>query len=170
MTTQLPKIARNASKALVSKSVPTRLAAFQLIRELVPVLPGALGPVFGGFVPGIESSLSSSAGAHHASLAASTNTNLRIEVLGFLRSVFASHSTPAAAAQIQPYLDRLAKPIVDCCNDKFYRTAGEGLACASEMVGVIRSKGAEPGKMKPELQKHIKVGLTGSYHLLMEVC
>jgi cullin-associated NEDD8-dissociated protein 1 len=157
LVSHLGRIAKNTSKALVSKSVPTRLAAFQLLRELVPVLPGALGPVFGGFVSGIESSLSSSSSAHHASLAASTNTNLRIEVLLFLRSAFASHTTPEGSQLLQPYLDRLAKPLVDCCNDKFYRVAGEGLACAAEMVGIIRPPGAsEVTKIKPDFQNHIK--------------
>ncbi|KAI9034670.1 armadillo-type protein [Hyaloraphidium curvatum] len=157
LQSQLPKISKSISKALVSKSVPTRLAAFQLLRELVGVLPGGLGPVFSHFVSGIESSLSAASSlAHHSSVAASTNTNLRIEVLGFLRSVFASHAAPAEAAQLQPFVDRLAGPVVECCDDRFYRIASEGLSCGAEMVKIIRPFGGELGKIKPGFDKHVK--------------
>ncbi|KXS21550.1 TIP120-domain-containing protein [Gonapodya prolifera JEL478] len=125
----IPKLSKALAKQITGKSIPTRQTSFQLLRELVRVLHGGLDVSFPLFVPAVVSSLSSPTSS------STTNSNLKIEVLEFLRVAFDEHADPSVFASS---LDKLVPAVVDCCNDKFYKIVSEALKCATSHVGVLR--------------------------------
>lgn len=83
-------------------------------------------------IPAIESSLSNAAAGH--AVKASTNTNLKIDVLDFLRILFVTHQPEV----FHKYLNRLVPPVNSAARDKFYKITSEALVVAVELVKVIR--------------------------------
>ncbi|KAL1924349.1 uncharacterized protein VTP21DRAFT_7384 [Calcarisporiella thermophila] len=129
----IPKLTRALSKQFMSKSVQTRQTGFVLLRELVTVLPGGLDEHVQLFIPAVEASLSG-AGAeirvhHHQS-----SSNLKIEVLSFLRQLFATHSP----AVLHPHILRLYQPIAMALEDKFYKITSEAFLVCIELIRVMR--------------------------------
>ncbi|CAI2168263.1 13239_t:CDS:10 [Funneliformis geosporum] len=126
------KLSRNLSKQLLSKSIVTKQTGFVLLRELVTVLNGGLDNHLNTFIPAIENSLSTSSDvSHHHS---STNSNLKIETLSFLRQLFKVHPPQV----FHNYLDRLCRPIISSVEDKFYKITSEAFLVCIELVKVIR--------------------------------
>ncbi|CAG8499329.1 3773_t:CDS:10 [Diversispora eburnea] len=129
----VPKLSRNLSKQLVSKSIITKQTGFLLLRELVTVLNGGLDNHLNTFVPPIENSLSVSPDSvhhHHTS----TNSNLKIETLSFLRQLFKVHPPQV----FHNYLSRLCPPIINSVRDKFYKITSEAFLVCIELIKVIR--------------------------------
>lgn len=128
---QVPKLSRAVAKQLSSKSTQTRQISFRLLRELVTVLHGGLGSEIELFVPSIEASLSSTTTEQqHTAL----TSNLKIEILAFLRQLFRNHP----AKTLHPYLNRLSPVIIKTVSDKFYKITSEALLLAIELIKVIR--------------------------------
>ncbi|KAI8803214.1 armadillo-type protein [Cladochytrium replicatum] len=125
----VPKLSRNLSKQLNSKSIPTRQAGFTLLRELIVVMPGCLGNQIGLLIAPIESSLSPS-----GSKAAPTNPPLKIEVLTFLRVLFMTHVPEC----FHKHMDRIVPPVVACTSDKYYKIVSGALVVIVQLVRVIR--------------------------------
>lgn len=115
-----------------SKSLQTRVSGFILLKELVTVLRGGLENSYILFVPSVRQSLSTSAqhGDHHLA----TNSNLKIEALGFLRSLFRTHSPEV----FQRHWDALCPPVITAIQDKFYKISSEALICCMELIKVVR--------------------------------
>jgi cullin-associated NEDD8-dissociated protein 1 len=113
-----------------SKSTQTRQIGFHLLRELVNVLNGGLAEQIELFIPIIESSLSSSDTDHQVA----SSSNLKIEILTFLRLFFRRH-TPES---IHPYLSKLPPAIIKAISDKFYRITAESFLVCMELIKVIR--------------------------------
>ena len=65
---EVPRIVKAVSKQLKEKSVKTRVASFNCLKQLVLSAPGCLAEHAGALVPGIEKALKDSA-----------SNNLRIE-------------------------------------------------------------------------------------------
>ncbi|CAG8684896.1 5405_t:CDS:10, partial [Acaulospora colombiana] len=128
----VPKLSRNLSKQLVSKSIATKQTGFLLLRELVTVLNGGLDNHLGILMPAIENSLSASSDSSHHH--ASTNSNLKIETLSFLRQLFKVHPPQVFHA----HLSRLCPPIINSVKDKFYKITSEAFLVCIELVKVIR--------------------------------
>ncbi|RHZ77030.1 hypothetical protein Glove_186g52 [Diversispora epigaea] len=129
----VPKLSRNLSKQLVSKSIITKQTGFLLLRELVTVLNGGLDNHLNIFVPAIENSLSVSPDSvhhHHTS----TNSNLKIETLSFLRQLFKVHPPQV----FHNHLSRLCPPIINSVRDKFYKITSEAFLVCIELIKVIR--------------------------------
>lgn len=127
----MPKLSKSVAKQLSSKSTQTRQISFRLLRELVIVLHGGLTTEIQLFVPSIEVSLfTASTEQHHTAL----TSNLRIEILVFLRQLFRNHSANA----LHPYLSRLSPVIIKTISDKFYKITSEALLLAIELIKVIR--------------------------------
>lgn len=128
----VPKLSRNLSKQLVSKSIVTKQTGFLLLRELVTVLNGGLDNHLNLFIPAIENSLSASSDSvhHHTS----TNSNLKIETLSFLRQLFKVHPPQV----FHNHLPRLCPPIINSVRDKFYKITSEAFLVCIELVKVIR--------------------------------
>ncbi|KAJ3084208.1 Cullin-associated NEDD8-dissociated protein 1 [Quaeritorhiza haematococci] len=140
---QVPRLSKALAKQLSGKSIATRQTGFTLLRELVMVLQGGLDAQIGLFIPAIESSLSTTGGSAPGSASgtrsavggtSTTNSNLKIETLEFLRGVFVTH----APEVFHKHLPRLVPPVVAACSDKFYKITSEALLVAVELVRVIR--------------------------------
>ncbi|KAG9293713.1 hypothetical protein G9A89_019050 [Geosiphon pyriformis] len=152
----VPKLSRNLSKQLLSKSISTKQTGFSLLRELVTVLNGGLEQHIHLFIPAIENSLSiASDGGHQHS---GTNSNLKIETLSFLRQLFKVHQPHV----FHKHLDRLCLPIINSVSDKFYKITSEAFLVCIELVKVIRpieyslvSKSYSYQPLEPNFQKYI---------------
>ncbi|CAG8621887.1 9155_t:CDS:2, partial [Scutellospora calospora] len=105
---------------------------FLLLRELVTVLNGGLNNHLNTFIPAIESSLSTSSDASHHHT--STNSNLKIETLSFLRQLFKVHPPQV----FHKYLARLCPPIISSVQDSFYKITSEAFLVCIELIKVIR--------------------------------
>ncbi|CAG8576615.1 11916_t:CDS:10 [Ambispora leptoticha] len=152
----IPKLSRNLSKQLLSKSISTKQTGFSLLRELVTVLNGGLENHIQSFIPAIENSLSvnSDSGHHHSG----TNSNLKIETLTFLRQFFKVHQPHV----FHKHLSRLCPPIINSVNDKFYKITSEAFLVCIELIKVIRpieysaaTKTYNYQPLDPTLQKYI---------------
>ncbi|PKK63192.1 TIP120-domain-containing protein [Rhizophagus irregularis] len=128
----VPKLSRNLSKQLLSKSIVTKQTGFVLLRELVTVLNGGLDNNLNTFIPAIENSLSTS--SDHSNHHSSTNSNLKIETLSFLRQLFKVHPPQV----FHNHLARLCPPIISSVEDKFYKITSEAFLVCIELVKVIR--------------------------------
>ncbi|CAG8730030.1 22633_t:CDS:10, partial [Gigaspora rosea] len=126
------RLSRNLSKQLVSKSIITKQTGFLLLRELVTVLNGGLDNHLNTFIPAIESSLSTSSDTSHHHT--STNSNLKIETLSFLRQLFKVHPPQV----FHKYLARLCPPIISSVQDSFYKITSEAFLVCIELIKVIR--------------------------------
>ncbi|KAI8826801.1 armadillo-type protein [Fimicolochytrium jonesii] len=127
----VPRLSKILSKELKGKSVPVRQAGFHLLRELVRVLDGGLESSIGLFMPAIEISLATSP-SH--SVKATTNSNVKIGVLEFLRILFLTHKPTV----FHKHLGKLVPLIVSAAQDKFYKITAEALTVVIELVKVIR--------------------------------
>ena len=128
----MPKIAKALAVELKGKSIATRQTGFILLRELVDCLHGGLENSISLFIKPIESSLSASTSA--TSGRAGTNSNLKIETLLFLRSLFRNH----APEIFRPHLSKLVPPVLAAAGDKFYKIVSEALLVFIELIKVLR--------------------------------
>ncbi|KAG0233459.1 Cullin-associated NEDD8-dissociated protein 1 [Actinomortierella wolfii] len=142
LRSQVPRLAKNLSKQMVTKSVPTRQSGFVLLKELVTVLRGALDNHYQLFIPAVQQSLSNTGHAEHH---LGTNSSLKIEALAYLRSLFRSHKSEV----FQSNLDRLCSPVIAAIQDKFYRISSEALVTCMELIKVIR-----PMRFDEEAQRY----------------
>ncbi|KAI9483260.1 MAG: armadillo-type protein [Benjaminiella poitrasii] len=127
---QVPKLCRALSKQLNTKSIQTRQIGFHLLREVLNVLHGGLEDQMELFFPAIESSLlSATAEQQHVS-----SSNLKIEILYFLRLFFRNHP----ANDIQNFIHRLAPPVIKSVSDRFYKITSEAFLVCIELLKVIR--------------------------------
>ncbi|CAO0798288.1 unnamed protein product [Mucor circinelloides] len=127
----VPKISRALAKQLSAKSTQTRQIGFHLLRELIVVLHGGLDDQIELFFPAIEASLSNMASEQqqHAS-----SSNLKIEILYFLRLFFHNRLTENISAMI----DRLAPAVIKSVSDRFYKITSEAFLVCIELIKVIR--------------------------------
>ncbi|KAG0210629.1 Cullin-associated NEDD8-dissociated protein 1 [Mortierella sp. GBA30] len=132
LRSQVPRLTKNLSKQMASKSVQTRVFGYILLKELVTVLKGGLEHTYMLFIPSIQQSLSTASHTDHHHLG--TNSNLKIEALGFLRSLFRTH----APEVFQKHLDQLCPPVIGAIQDKFYKISSEALVCCMELIKVVR--------------------------------
>ncbi|KAI8366037.1 armadillo-type protein [Radiomyces spectabilis] len=131
LRTLVPKLSRALAKQLRAKSTQTRQTGFRLLREVVYVLHGGLQDQIEQFIPAIETSLStSSADQHHLAL----SSNLKIEILAFLRLFLRNHSPKS----LHPYLNRLCPAVIQTISDKFYKITSESFLVCIELIKVIR--------------------------------
>lgn len=126
----VPKICRALAKQLSAKSTQTRQIGFHLLRELITVLQGGLDDQIELFFPAIETSLSNTAAEQqHAS-----SSNLKIEILYFLRLFFHNRHTD----NIHTMIDCLAPSVIKSVSDRFYKITSEAFLVCIELIKVIR--------------------------------
>ncbi|KAK0135024.1 Cullin-associated NEDD8-dissociated protein 1 [Merluccius polli] len=121
---QVPMIVKALHRQLKEKSVKTRQCCFNMLTELVTVLPGALTQHIPVLIPGIIFSLNDK----------SSSSNLKIDALACLYVVLCNH--PAAA--FHPHVSALVPPLVACVGDPFYKITSEALLVTQQLVKVIR--------------------------------
>uniref|UniRef100_A0A673ZV69 Cullin-associated and neddylation-dissociated 1 n=1 Tax=Salmo trutta TaxID=8032 RepID=A0A673ZV69_SALTR len=119
---QVPMIVKALHKQMKEKSVKTRQCCFNMLTELVNVLPGALTLHIPVLVPGIIFSLNDK----------SSSSNLKIDALSCLYVVLCNHQPQV----FHPHA--LVPPVVACVGDPFYKITSEALLVSQQLVKVIR--------------------------------
>ncbi|KYR00775.1 HEAT repeat-containing protein [Tieghemostelium lacteum] len=120
---QIPKLVSSISKSLSDKSIRIKVGAFSLLKELVTVCPSCLEKNVGQLVSGINLSL----GEKNA------NSNLKIEVLIFLKLLLSNHP----AEIFRDHYQSLSTHIIKCINDSYYRISSEALRVCQEFINVL---------------------------------
>uniref|UniRef100_A0A8C7KAP6 Cullin-associated and neddylation-dissociated 1 n=1 Tax=Oncorhynchus kisutch TaxID=8019 RepID=A0A8C7KAP6_ONCKI len=121
---QVPMIVKALHKQMKEKSVKTRQCCFNMLTELVNVLPGALTQHIPVLVPGIIFSLNDK----------SSSSNLKIDALSCLYVVLCNHQPQV----FHPHVQALVPPVVACVGDPFYKITSEALLVSQQLVKVIR--------------------------------
>uniref|UniRef100_A0A673A1J1 Cullin-associated and neddylation-dissociated 1 n=1 Tax=Sphaeramia orbicularis TaxID=375764 RepID=A0A673A1J1_9TELE len=121
---QVPMIVKALHKQLKEKSVKTRQCCFNMLTELVNVLPGALTQHIPVLIPGIIFSLNDK----------SSSSNLKIDALACLHVIMVTHPAHAFHAHVPA----LVPPVVACVGDPFYKITSEALLVTQQLVKVIR--------------------------------
>ncbi|XP_012497468.1 PREDICTED: cullin-associated NEDD8-dissociated protein 1 [Propithecus coquereli] len=124
LQSQVPNIVKALHKQMKEKSVKTRQCCFNMLTELVNVLPGALTQHIPVLVPGIIFSLNDK----------SSSSNLKIDALSCLYVILCNHSPQV----FHPHVQALVPPVVACVGDPFYKITSEALLVTQQLVKVIR--------------------------------
>ncbi|XP_030575909.1 cullin-associated NEDD8-dissociated protein 1 isoform X2 [Archocentrus centrarchus] len=124
LQSQVPMIVKALHKQLKEKSVKTRQCCFNMLTELVNVLPGALTQHIPVLIPGIIFSLNDK----------SSSSNLKIDALACLHVIMVTHPAHAFHAHVPA----LVPPVVACVGDPFYKITSEALLVTQQLVKVIR--------------------------------
>ena len=122
---EVPSLVKALRKQLKQKSVKVRQNCFSILSELVSALPGVLAAHISDLIPGIEFSLNDRV----------SNSNLKIETLVFLSTLFTTHE---ASIFQQNHVAAFVKLTISAISDPFYKIASEGLNVCSVLVKVIR--------------------------------
>ncbi|CAO3635273.1 unnamed protein product [Cunninghamella blakesleeana] len=131
LRSQVGKLCKVLSRQLSSKSIQTRQIGFNLLSEVITVLHGGLDNEISLFIPVIESSLSTSSADQQQS---ALSSNLKIDVLLFLRNFLCTHSPSAS----QPHLSQLGPVIINTISDRFYKITSEAFLVCIELIKAIR--------------------------------
>jgi hypothetical protein len=116
------------SKQLNSKSVNTTMLGFVLLTKLINVLRGGLESCFHLILPHVKSSLTI-----EKSHFQSTNTNIKIQVLQFLKAACTYHEPES----LWPFVDALVESVMEATFDKFYKVRTEALDVIGLLVKII---------------------------------
>ena len=107
----IPKLCKQIQRHFQqSKSPETAVLNYCLLREIATVIPGSLESQMDKVVTYFEETFNSTLG---------TNSNLRFEMLEFMKSLFQSFS----GANLLPYLKKVLQFLLDAANDKFTSNA-----------------------------------------------
>uniref|UniRef100_A0A8D3AAQ8 TATA-binding protein interacting (TIP20) domain-containing protein n=1 Tax=Scophthalmus maximus TaxID=52904 RepID=A0A8D3AAQ8_SCOMX len=120
LQSQVPIIVKALHKQLKEKSVKTRQCCFNMLTELVNVLPGALTTHIPVLIPGIIFSLNDK----------SSSSNLKIDALACLHVIMVTHPAHAFHAHVPA----LVPPVVACVGDPFYKITSEALLVMQQLV------------------------------------
>lgn len=126
---QVPAIVKAVEPLMTEKSIRTRQDCFALLKELLIILPGALGAHIPQLMSGIVCSLSDK----------NATSNMKIDALGFVCSLLQSHNPEVFHPHIQTLVDLIVKAVFD----PFYKIATEALVVLQQLVKVIRPLEAE---------------------------
>lgn len=126
----VPGIVKSLHKQLKDKSVKIRCGVLALLAELVVARPNALAAHLGELLPGALFCISDK----------SSNSDVKMAVLGFLARVLKTHSAEA----VQAHASALTKIVVAAIKDSFYKITSEGLAVATQLVLLLRTDFAAP--------------------------
>ncbi|KAJ1343955.1 hypothetical protein BSLG_001505 [Batrachochytrium salamandrivorans] len=111
----VPRIVKALTKQLVGKSIPTRSTGFMVLKQLVLVLCGGMNECLGAIIPAIEHSLSNVCAGVGGGHGSTTNTNLKIEILEFLKVLLTNHEP----VLFYPHMSRLVPSVLSAENDTF---------------------------------------------------
>jgi len=120
---QVPVIIKSLQRHLCDKSIRTRQCCYTLLSNLVVTIPGCLSDHLPALMSGIQYSLSPSR----------SDSNIKIEVLGFLHIVLLHHDSQV----IQPHIKELVPLVIGCVNDSFYKITSDALLVLQDLVKVI---------------------------------
>ena len=127
------------TRQLSGPSVPTRLAGFALAREVVDVLGGGLGDVLTSYVQPIESAMEVHAQAKLSTVGtgggAANESNLKIETLKFIKSIFKTHSPETIGTQSAVDLAKVVNDAI--VTEKFYKVVAEALETVVPVISTL---------------------------------
>lgn len=123
------EIVKGLQKELIGKSPKTKIGAFQLLKELVKVIPDCLDSSIEALIPGLQQGLDEKA-----------SSPLKIEALAFLRA-FMAHK--GAATVFIPHIQSISSPVLKATSDPYYKINAEALRVLTEIVKILA--GAETG-------------------------
>uniref|UniRef100_A0A8C1IPH1 Cullin-associated NEDD8-dissociated protein 1-like n=1 Tax=Cyprinus carpio TaxID=7962 RepID=A0A8C1IPH1_CYPCA len=124
LQSQVSMIVKALHKQMKEKSVKTRQCCFNMLTELVNVLPGALTQHIPVLIPGIIFSLNDK----------SSSSNLKIDALSCLYVILCNHQPQV----FHPHVQAIVPPVVACVGDPFYKITSEALLVTQQLVKVIR--------------------------------
>uniref|UniRef100_A0A8C1FGS3 Cullin-associated and neddylation-dissociated 1 n=1 Tax=Cyprinus carpio carpio TaxID=630221 RepID=A0A8C1FGS3_CYPCA len=124
LQSQVSMIVKALHKQMKEKSVKTRQCCFNMLTELVNVLPGALTQHIPVLIPGIIFSLNDK----------SSSSNLKIDALSCLYVILCNHQPKV----FHPHVQAIVPPVVACVGDPFYKITSEALLVTQQLVKVIR--------------------------------
>uniref|UniRef100_A0AAQ6A5Z1 TATA-binding protein interacting (TIP20) domain-containing protein n=1 Tax=Amphiprion ocellaris TaxID=80972 RepID=A0AAQ6A5Z1_AMPOC len=130
LQSQVPMIVKALHKQLKEKSVKTRQCCFNMLTELVNVLPGALTQHIPVLIPGIIFSLNDK----------SSSSNLKIDALACLHVIMVTHPAHAFHAHVPA----LVPPVVACVGDPFYKITSEALLVTHRLFTLHCSDSFDP--------------------------
>eukprot|EP00127_Corallochytrium_limacisporum_P001356 Clim_evm12s53 gene=Clim_evmTU12s53 len=121
---QLPIVTKSMARQLKDKSVKVKTGSFQLLAELLNLIPDGLDDHIDGLMPAIWTSLGDS----------SMNASVRLDVLSF----FAKLITGSRIEVLQKEIPKLIEYLCGCIQETFYKTISEGLMVLTLMVRMLR--------------------------------
>ncbi len=131
LSEQIPSLISHSIKQLKSKSIKTRIAIIQMLKELVNS-QSAEG--------GVESSIQPLM-FHIDKCLSDSNSSLKLEGLSFLRLLLQVHKP----AVLQEHIALIVKPVVQCVEEEWYKVISEALRVVKEIAQVIRPMDPDSG-------------------------
>eukprot|EP00164_Ancoracysta_twista_P000655 GFYU01000869.1.p1 GENE.GFYU01000869.1~~GFYU01000869.1.p1 ORF type:complete len:1276 (-),score=480.86 GFYU01000869.1:86-3913(-) len=135
LRSHVPQLLKSTATQLKEKSVKTRVGVFQLLKEVVIVVPDAFGSGVAALLPGVQKALTDKA---------STST-LKIVTLQFLIQLLRNHQP--RLMQDTKVLGGLLPSVVTCVEDKYYKITSEALKVCCEVVRVLRPINTATGEV-----------------------
>lgn len=132
-------VIKSLHRQLREKSIKTRQGAFNLLTELLHVLPNCLHDDAATLIPGILYSLSDK----------NSSSNIKIDALSFLNTFLKSNPPQV----FQPHTQTLLPAVLSAVSDSFYKISSEALLVLTQMIRVIRPT---PGQDSFPYQQFIK--------------
>lgn len=126
---QVPLIMEALQSQIKDKSIRTRQDCFNLLKELVSILPGCLSNHMDILISGVQYSLGDK----------NSNINMKINTLSFIHHLLTNHSPEV----FHPHMDMLITPIVAAVNDSFYKISAEALMVLQQLIVVLRPFNSE---------------------------
>ena len=142
LQSQVPSIVKAVHRQMKEKSVKTRQGCFNLLSELIFVLPGALAAHISALIPGIQFSLSEK----------QSSSNMKIDTLAFIQNLL-QHNKPVTV--FHPHSPILVPTIITAVSDPFYKISSEALLVLESLVRVLRPLDTPDGSGN-EHQKYVK--------------
>ncbi|XP_040569539.1 cullin-associated NEDD8-dissociated protein 1 [Lepeophtheirus salmonis] len=121
---QVPNIVKVIHRQMKEKSIKTRQGCFNLLTELILVLPGALTPHIPALIPGIQFSLGDK----------QSSSNMKIDTVAFIQHLL-THHPPIV---FHSHVAVLVPAIIASVSDPFYKISSEALLVLESLVKVIR--------------------------------
>ncbi|KAG9510927.1 Cullin-associated NEDD8-dissociated protein 1, partial [Fragariocoptes setiger] len=120
----IPTIVSKATSQLREKAIKTRQGMFNVIIEIMHVMPGALADHIAPLMPGILYSLADK----------NSTSNMKIDALSFVDGLLRKHPPQVFHPHIQVILPAVANAV----SDPFYKISSEALVVLTQLVRVIR--------------------------------
>lgn len=133
----IPRMARALTKQLAGNSVPTKLAGIALAREVVDVLNGGLDDVLTSFIRPVESAMEvhGMAKAGVGPSGGANESNLKIETLKFIRSIFMTHTPTTIGRESAVHLAKVVNNAI--ANERFYKVVAEALDAVVPVITTL---------------------------------
>ncbi|GLV39340.1 Cullin-associated and neddylation-dissociated 1 [Carabus blaptoides fortunei] len=120
LQSQVPAVVRALQSQIKDKSIKTRQDCFNLLQELIAVLPGAMSNHMPVLISGIQYSLGDK----------NSSSNMKIDTLIFVHCLLSSHPPEV----FHPHMGVLIAPVIAAVNDPFYKITAEALLVLQQLV------------------------------------